>query len=45
MAAIIRPGTINRFYMAPSEANAVVERFNSLSESDKQSILDFLRSL
>jgi len=29
----------------PSEANAVVERFNSLSEKDKQSILDFLRSL
>jgi CxxC motif-containing protein (DUF1111 family) len=29
----------------PSEANAVVQRFNNLSESDKQSILDFLRSL
>jgi len=33
------------FLYGPSEANAVVERFNSLSESDKQSILDFLRSL
>jgi len=33
------------FRYGPSEANAVVERFNSLSESDKQSILDFLRSL
>jgi CxxC motif-containing protein (DUF1111 family) len=29
----------------PSEANAVVQRFNSLNEHDKQSILDFLRSL
>ena len=29
----------------PSEANAVVQRFNNLSERDKQSILDFLRSL
>ena len=34
----------SRFY-GPSEANAVVQRFNRLSESDKQSILDFLRSL
>jgi len=30
---------------APSEANAVVARFNSLSESERQAILDFLRSL
>jgi CxxC motif-containing protein (DUF1111 family) len=29
----------------PSEANAVVQRFNRLSENDKQSLLDFLRSL
>jgi CxxC motif-containing protein (DUF1111 family) len=29
----------------PSEANRVIERFNALSESEKQSILDFLRSL
>ncbi len=29
----------------PSEANAVVNAFNKLSESDKQAILDFLRSL
>ena len=29
----------------PSEANAVILRFNALSESAKQSILDFLRSL
>lgn len=29
----------------PSEANAVVERFNALSESEKQAIFDFLRSL
>ena len=33
------------FQYGPSEANAVVERFNDLSEIDKQSILDFLRSL
>src|SRR5215475_10937207 len=33
------------FSYGPSEANAVVERFNSLSETDKQAILDFLRSL
>jgi len=29
----------------PSEANTVVERFNGLPETDKQSVLDFLRSL
>jgi hypothetical protein len=29
----------------PSEANAVVEHFNALSESEKQAIFDFLRSL
>jgi CxxC motif-containing protein (DUF1111 family) len=29
----------------PSEANAVIHRFNALSETDKQAILDFLRSL
>ena len=29
----------------PSEANAVVNRFTQLTESDKQAILDFLRSL
>ena len=29
----------------PSEANAVITRFNALSVSDKQAILDFLRSL
>ena len=28
-----------------SEANAVIERFNDLKESDKQAILNFLRSL
>jgi hypothetical protein len=28
-----------------SEANAVVQNFNALSVSDKQAILDFLRSL
>jgi len=34
----------SRWY-AESEANAVVERFNRLPESDKQALLDFLRSL
>lgn len=29
----------------PSEANAVVERFNRLNEADKQAVLNFLRSL
>jgi CxxC motif-containing protein (DUF1111 family) len=29
----------------PSEANAVVAQFNALSKSDRQAILDFLRSL
>ena len=29
----------------PSEANTVINRFNALSEKDKQAILDFLRSL
>lgn len=29
----------------PSEANGVIQRFNRLSETDKQAILDFLRSL
>jgi Di-haem oxidoreductase, putative peroxidase len=29
----------------PSEANAVIQRFNGLSKQDKQALLDFLRSL
>jgi CxxC motif-containing protein (DUF1111 family) len=29
----------------PSEANAVIQKFNALSSTDKQAILDFLRSL
>src|SRR5262245_43980212 len=29
----------------PSEANAVIDRFNRLSAGDKQAIIDFLRSL
>ncbi len=33
------------FTYGPSEANAVILRFNALSEIDKQAILDFLRSL
>ena len=33
------------FTYGPSEANAVIARFNALAETDKQAILDFLRSL
>lgn len=33
------------FSYRPSEANAVIERFSALPETDKQAILDFLRSL
>jgi CxxC motif-containing protein (DUF1111 family) len=33
------------FTYGPSEANEIIVRFNTLSEADKQSILDFLRSL
>ena len=29
----------------PSEANAVIDKFNALSESAKQDLLNFLRSL
>jgi CxxC motif-containing protein (DUF1111 family) len=29
----------------PSEANSVIRRFNALTSSDQQAILDFLRSL
>jgi CxxC motif-containing protein (DUF1111 family) len=29
----------------PSEANAVIQKFNTLSSTDKQAMLDFLRSL
>ena len=36
---------LRSFTYGPSEANAVVERFNGLSEVDKQALLDFLRSL
>lgn len=36
---------LRSYTYGPSEANAVVERFNALSEEDKQAILNFLRSL
>ena len=38
------PGSDPACY-GPSEANAVIIRFNALSANDKQAILDFLRSL
>jgi len=33
------------FAYEPSEANSIVERFNSLTDADRQAIFDFLRSL
>ncbi len=36
---------VNPRCYGPSEANGVIRNFNALSASDKQSILDFLRSL
>jgi hypothetical protein len=36
---------LRSYTYGPSEANAVVERFNALSEEGKQAILNFLRSL
>jgi hypothetical protein len=36
---------LRSYTYGPSEANDVVERFNGLSEPDKQAVLDFLRSL
>ena len=36
---------LRSYFYEPSEANTVVDHFNSLSETDKQAILDFLRSL
>ena len=41
-AAFVPPG-ISKY--PPSEATAVIRKFNALSPADKQSILDFLRSL
>jgi hypothetical protein len=36
---------LRSYTYGPSEANGVIDRFNALSEPDKQAILDFLRSL
>jgi len=36
---------LRSYTYGPSEANAVMERFEKLTEGDKQAILDFLRSL
>ena len=38
-------GSTNGSCYGPSEANAVISRFNALSKEEKQAILDFLRSL
>jgi CxxC motif-containing protein (DUF1111 family) len=42
IAAHASPGDAN---YPPSEANAVIDAFNGLSEQDKQNLLDFLRAL
>jgi hypothetical protein len=36
---------LRSYTYGPSEANAVVDRFNALSEDDQQAMLNFLRSL
>jgi len=37
--------SLGNFKFGPSEANAVIDRFNALGEGDKQDLLNFLRSL
>jgi CxxC motif-containing protein (DUF1111 family) len=37
--------SFGNFRFGPSEANAVIEKFNALNEADKQDLLNFLRSL
>ena len=37
--------SFGNFKFGPSEANAVIDRFNALGEGDKQDMLNFLRSL
>ncbi len=44
LGLLIGASATNSGYPA-SEANAVIQNFNALSVSDKQAILDFLRSL
>jgi CxxC motif-containing protein (DUF1111 family) len=44
LGLLVGASATNNGYPA-SEANAVVQNFNALSVSDKQAILDFLRSL
>jgi CxxC motif-containing protein (DUF1111 family) len=44
LGLLIGLSATNNGYPA-SEANAVVQNFNALSASDKQAVLDFLRSL
>jgi CxxC motif-containing protein (DUF1111 family) len=40
-----RQDTNDQAHLPPSEANGVIENFRNLSVADRQSILDFLRSL
>jgi len=43
--AILAPQSAGDKRFGPSEANAVIAKFNALSESAKQDLLNFLRSL
>jgi CxxC motif-containing protein (DUF1111 family) len=45
LAAIQAHKSAGNTRFGPSEANAVVDRFNTLAEQDKQDVLNFLRSL
>ena len=45
LEAIRAHGSAGNLKFGPSEANAVIDRFNGLGEGDKQDLLNFLRSL
>jgi hypothetical protein len=45
LQAILQHFSPSSYGYPPSEANAVVLRFQQLSVADKQAVLDFLRSL
>jgi len=45
ITAIVAHKSAGNTKYGPSEANAVVDRFTGLSETDKQNLLNFLRSL
>lgn len=45
MKAIADHSSIGNSQFQASEANSVIQNFNALSNSDKQAMLNFLRSL